>query len=76
VRHPAVPLELNDEFLDTMERYFSAADVAADARPHLAYQVGLTPAGTETPRVVTVSFTIGCPSMKREVWSGEPSMER
>ncbi len=49
-----MPKELNDQFLDMMERYFECASVANDARPDLHYQVGLTPAGVEMPRVLQV----------------------
>lgn len=52
VRDPRVDGALNDKFLSLMERYFSQPSEIkmADARPHLAYQVGATPEGIERPR--------------------------
>eukprot|EP00878_Enallax_costatus_P011232 GHUV01011729.1.p1 GENE.GHUV01011729.1~~GHUV01011729.1.p1 ORF type:complete len:329 (+),score=73.58 GHUV01011729.1:124-1110(+) len=52
IRDPRVAASDNDKFLDLLESYFSRsdADKMAEARPHLAYQVGCTPAGIETPR--------------------------
>lgn len=33
-----------------MERYFEQTDFTTDARPHLSYQVGVTPGFKERPR--------------------------
>jgi hypothetical protein len=43
VRDPRVPASANDAFLDLLESYFGRSDTdkAPDARPDLAYQVGL-----------------------------------
>ncbi|KAF6250741.1 Clavaminate synthase-like protein [Scenedesmus sp. NREL 46B-D3] len=52
VRDPRVSAAANDTFLDMLESYFSRSGEAkqAEARPELAYQVGVTPAGVEVPR--------------------------
>mmetsp|Transcript_6798 Transcript_6798/g.18255 ORF Transcript_6798/g.18255 Transcript_6798/m.18255 type:complete len:431 (+) Transcript_6798:65-1357(+) len=53
VKDPRVSAADNDEFLDLMEQYFANEDAAKkDTRPELCYQVGLTPSGVETPRVL------------------------
>lgn len=54
VRDPRVPASANDTFLDMLEGYFcrSEEQKQAEARPDLAYQVGVTPAGVEMPRCV------------------------
>eukprot|EP00195_Chlamydomonas_chlamydogama_P005609 CAMPEP_0202898288 /NCGR_PEP_ID=MMETSP1392-20130828/6838_1 /ASSEMBLY_ACC=CAM_ASM_000868 /TAXON_ID=225041 /ORGANISM="Chlamydomonas chlamydogama, Strain SAG 11-48b" /LENGTH=394 /DNA_ID=CAMNT_0049584163 /DNA_START=103 /DNA_END=1287 /DNA_ORIENTATION=- len=54
VRHPRVLSTHNEQFLDTMERYFSQPAEAkmAEARPNLHYQVGVTPSGVERPRIL------------------------
>eukprot|EP00892_Ulva_mutabilis_P010096 jgi/Ulvmu1/7459/UM037_0002.1 len=55
VRDPRVPASQNDVFLDTMEDYFSQPREVKmlDARPDLAYQIGVTPDGCEVPRCVS-----------------------
>mmetsp|Transcript_22801 Transcript_22801/g.70519 ORF Transcript_22801/g.70519 Transcript_22801/m.70519 type:complete len:363 (+) Transcript_22801:269-1357(+) len=50
VKDPRVDDADNETFLDMMERYFEQSDGATDARPHLHYQVGVTPAGVEQAR--------------------------
>lgn len=57
VRDPRVDSTKNDRFLNIMERYFARPrDVKLkDARPELAYQVGITPEGIEKPRCITDS---------------------
>ncbi|KAG2443486.1 hypothetical protein HXX76_001839 [Chlamydomonas incerta] len=54
VRDPRVPAGMNDQFLDLLERYFGQPTERKleDCRPHLDYQVGATPPGTEVPRCV------------------------
>eukprot|EP00968_Pinguiococcus_pyrenoidosus_P011320 scaffold907_cov247-Pinguiococcus_pyrenoidosus.AAC.11 len=47
---PKVNQEENERFLDMMERYFAMSDGVRDARPEVAYQVGVTPGGVEKPR--------------------------
>lgn len=55
VRDPRVDASKNDRFLNTMEAYFARpTDVKLkDARPDLAYQVGITPEGVEKPRLLS-----------------------
>jgi len=52
VRDPRVDSRHNARFLDVMEAYFSqpVEQKMKDARPHLHYQVGITPEGIERPR--------------------------
>ena len=52
VRDPRVDAAANDRFLNTMEEYFARPleEKLEDARPDLAYQVGITPEGVERPR--------------------------
>lgn len=52
IRDPRVTEDHNEEFLDLMELYFSQSheQKLKDARPEYAYQVGVTPDNTETPR--------------------------
>ena len=50
VKDPRVEASANEEFLDMMERYFEQSDGSTDARPHLHYQVGVTPSEVEKPR--------------------------
>jgi isopenicillin N synthase-like dioxygenase len=52
VRDPRCPAEVNDMFLDMMETYFQKPDdfKRKQERPHLHYQVGVTPEGVELPR--------------------------
>lgn len=40
----------NNVFINMMEKYFSLSDGVRDARPHQAFQVGVTPEGMERPR--------------------------
>lgn len=49
---PRVDSRANSRFIDVMEAYFGQpSDVKLrDARPHLHYQVGVTPEGIERPR--------------------------
>lgn len=51
VRDPRVPAGLNDRFIDLLERYYAQprAATAADERPEVHFQVGVTPEGTEVP---------------------------
>lgn len=55
VRDPRVSQEDNDRFLNLMEDYFNQPDEAkaADARPDLGFQVGVTPEKKELPRCST-----------------------
>lgn len=52
IRDPRVTEEDNETFLNQMEAYFGQPHDAKmeDARPEYAYQVGVTPELTETPR--------------------------
>jgi len=54
LRDPRVIELENDSFLDMLEKYFNQpTDIKLkDARPHLSYQVGVTPEGKETPRCI------------------------
>ncbi|KAJ0987069.1 hypothetical protein J5N97_005425 [Dioscorea zingiberensis] len=52
VKDPRCSAEDNDRFIDMMERYFECPDSfkRLQERPHLHYQVGVTPEGVEVPR--------------------------
>jgi len=52
LRDPRVNEMENNNFLDLLEKYFDQPSDTKlkDARPHLSYQVGVTPEGIETPR--------------------------
>lgn len=50
VKDPRVFEQDNDTFIDMMERYFALSDGKRDARPEVAYQVGVTPSNTEKPK--------------------------
>eukprot|EP00762_Andalucia_godoyi_P006724 ANDGO_06205.mRNA.1 hypothetical protein DFA_10003 len=52
LRDPRVSESDNDTFLNLMERYYDQPDEVKlqDVRPHLSYQVGATPEGTEVAR--------------------------
>lgn len=52
VRDPRCSAEDNDRFLDMMEKYFEQPPEfkRLQERPHLHYQVGVTPEGVEVPR--------------------------
>ncbi|KAK4414429.1 hypothetical protein Salat_2855900 [Sesamum alatum] len=52
VKDPRCTAEDNDRFLDMMEKYFEMPDdfKRRQERPHLHYQVGVTPEGVEVPR--------------------------
>ena len=50
VKDPRVQASANETFLDMMERYFEQSDGKTDARPHLHYQVGVTPGDVERAR--------------------------
>ncbi|KAK6928691.1 Non-hem dioxygenase N-terminal domain [Dillenia turbinata] len=52
VKDPRCSVEDNDRFLDMMERYFEQPSELKrlQERPHLHYQVGVTPEGVEVPR--------------------------
>ena len=54
VKDPRCSTEDNDRFIDMMERYFEQSDAAKrlQERPHLHYQVGVTPEGVEVPRIL------------------------
>ena len=54
IRDPRVAFDLNDNFLDLMEKYFSQPpeELAKDIRKELAYQVGATPENTEIPKCI------------------------
>jgi hypothetical protein len=43
VRDPRVNEAHNERFLDMLEQYFEMSDGVRDARPEVAYQVGVTP---------------------------------
>ncbi|KAG8462664.1 hypothetical protein KFE25_004640 [Diacronema lutheri] len=51
VRDPRVSSAQNDTFLSLLERYYAQprAATAADERPEVHFQVGVTPEGTEVP---------------------------
>jgi len=55
VKDPRVDASKNDRFLNTMEAYFARPREVKlrDARPNLAYQVGITPEGIEKPRCLS-----------------------
>jgi isopenicillin N synthase-like dioxygenase len=46
----------NSTFIDMLERYFELSDGKRDARPELAYQVGVTPEKTERARQFCSTF--------------------
>ncbi|GMH18999.1 hypothetical protein Nepgr_020840 [Nepenthes gracilis] len=52
VRDPRCTVEDNDRFIDMMEKYFEKPMEfkLLQERPHLHYQVGVTPEGVEVPR--------------------------
>ncbi|CDP07727.1 unnamed protein product [Coffea canephora] len=52
VKDPRCSAEDNDKFLDMMEKYFEKPEEfkRLQGRPHLHYQVGVTPEGVEVPR--------------------------
>ncbi|ERN11686.1 uncharacterized protein LOC18439887 isoform X1 [Amborella trichopoda] len=52
IKDPRCSAEDNDRFLDMMEKYFEKSDEfkRQQERPHLHYQVGVTPEGVEVPR--------------------------
>lgn len=52
IRDPRCSAEDNDRFLDMMEKYFEQPPEfkRLQERPHLHYQVGVTPEGVEVPR--------------------------
>ncbi|XP_047956267.1 uncharacterized protein LOC125202002 [Salvia hispanica] len=52
VKDPRCSAADNDRFLDMMEKYFEMPDdfKRLQERPHLHYQVGVTPEGVEVPR--------------------------
>ncbi|KAL9242606.1 hypothetical protein vseg_016592 [Gypsophila vaccaria] len=52
IRDPRCSVEDNDRFLDMMEKYFEQPSEfkRLQERPHLHYQVGVTPEGVEVPR--------------------------
>ncbi|VAI48751.1 unnamed protein product [Triticum turgidum subsp. durum] len=52
VKDPRCTAADNDRFLDVVERYFARSDDSKrlQERPHLHYQVGVTPEGVEVPR--------------------------
>ncbi|KAG8391294.1 hypothetical protein BUALT_Bualt01G0173000 [Buddleja alternifolia] len=52
VKDPRCTAQDNDRFLDMMEKYFEMPDEfkRRQERPHLHYQVGVTPEGVEVPR--------------------------
>ncbi|KAM7476697.1 hypothetical protein LguiB_023940 [Lonicera macranthoides] len=52
VKDPRCPAQDNDRFIDMMEKYFEQPDQfkRQQERPHLHYQVGVTPEGVEVPR--------------------------
>ncbi|KAB1224796.1 hypothetical protein CJ030_MR1G028646 [Morella rubra] len=52
VKDPRCTAEDNDRFIDMMERYFESPVEfkRLQERPHLHYQVGVTPEGVEVPR--------------------------
>ncbi|KAI3740027.1 hypothetical protein L2E82_30444 [Cichorium intybus] len=52
VKDPRCSAQDNDRFIDMMEKYFEQSDEfkRLQERPHLHYQVGVTPEGVEIPR--------------------------
>ncbi|GAX84440.1 hypothetical protein CEUSTIGMA_g11860.t1 [Chlamydomonas eustigma] len=54
VRDPRVEMRDNDIFLNMMETYFSQpiSSKMQDVRPDLHFQVGATPGGQETPKIL------------------------
>ncbi|KAF3452683.1 hypothetical protein FNV43_RR03116 [Rhamnella rubrinervis] len=52
VKDPRCSAEDNDRFIDMMEKYFECPSEfkLLQERPHLHYQVGVTPEGVEVPR--------------------------
>ncbi|KAK1401247.1 putative isopenicillin N synthase [Heracleum sosnowskyi] len=52
VKDPRCSVEDNDRFIDMMEKYFEMPKEfkRVQERPHLHYQVGVTPEGVEVPR--------------------------
>ena len=72
VRDPRVDSRHNARFLDVMEAYFSqpVEQKMKDARPHLHYQVGITPEGIERPRCLNDPAIRGIISALGEVDGG------
>nr|XP_016476638.1 PREDICTED: uncharacterized protein LOC107798185 [Nicotiana tabacum] len=52
VKDPRCTAQDNDRFIDMMENYFQQPEEfkRLQERPHLHYQVGVTPEGVEVPR--------------------------
>ncbi|KAJ9558414.1 hypothetical protein OSB04_013028 [Centaurea solstitialis] len=52
IKDPRCSAQDNDRFIDMMEKYFEQPDDVKrlQERPHLHYQVGVTPEGVEVPR--------------------------
>lgn len=76
VRDPRVDASKNDRFLNTMEAYFARPEEVKlkDARPNLAYQVGITPEGVEKPRCLSdISVQDKIASLPKEHKPQQPS---
>jgi isopenicillin N synthase-like dioxygenase len=52
VKDPRVPMNLNSEFIDQMEKYYEQPEevLTKDVKPEVGYRVGLTPPSQESPR--------------------------
>ncbi|KAL0425581.1 UNVERIFIED_CONTAM: hypothetical protein Sradi_1092900 [Sesamum radiatum] len=76
VKDPRCTAEDNDRFLDMMEKYFEMPDdfKRRQERPHLHYQVGVTPEGVEVPRsLVDAEMQEKLRSMPKEFQPSTPS---
>ncbi|KAL0397536.1 UNVERIFIED_CONTAM: hypothetical protein Scaly_0202000 [Sesamum calycinum] len=76
VKDPRCTAEDNDRFLDMMEKYFEMPDdfKRRQERPHLHYQVGVTPEGVEVPRsLVDAEMQQKLRSMPKEFQPSTPS---
>ncbi|XP_058073522.1 uncharacterized protein LOC131222472 [Magnolia sinica] len=75
VKDPRCSVEDNDRFLDMMENYFEKSQEfkRLQERPHLHYQVGVTPEGVEVPRsLVDEEMQEKIKSMQKEFQPSTP----
>ncbi|KAG5580054.1 hypothetical protein H5410_050681, partial [Solanum commersonii] len=76
VKDPRCTAEDNDKFIDMMEKYFQQPEEfkRLQERPHLHYQVGVTPEGVEVPRsLVDEEMKEKLKAMPKEYQPSSPS---
>lgn len=76
VKDPRCTAEDNDKFIDMMEKYFQQPEEVKrlQERPHLHYQVGVTPEGVEVPRsLVDEEMKEKLKAMPKEYQPSSPS---